>query len=523
MVVDGTGQPPFQGDLATKGDRIAAVAPSLGGMAEKVIEAEGLAVAPGFIDIHSHIDRFIFKHPLAESKIFQGVTSDVAGNCGIGTFPINPCWKAVLTDDLKMHSFHLPPEGLTWTDFTQYADRIDRLGLGLNLIPLVPHGALRIAVMGAENRAPEPNELARMKELLHISLKQGAWGMSTGLVYPPGIFSKTDELVALAKILARYQALYASHIRGEGATLFQALDEAIQIGRESGVRVEVAHLKAMGRENWGRGREVLAKLEEARKKGVDITADQYPYEAASTSLAALIPQWAHDGGVEEMLKRLVTSGLKEKIRGEILQSIQFRGGPERILIAGVMSHENAGLAGKNIAQIAQLWKTTPVEIVVRLLLEERAGVSAIYFTMSEEDVVTIVANEKVAVGTDGAGFHAIEDVAQSPHPRSYGTFPRVLGLYTREKGLLSLPVAVHKMTGLPASRLGLSDRGLLRAGWVADLVLFDPIQIQDRSQFNNPHQYPAGIPHVIVNGQPVVWDGKLTGNAPGRVLRKLII
>lgn len=286
------------------------LAPPLGGVAEKVIEAEGLAVAPGFIDIHSHIDGSIFKYPLAESKILQGVTSDVAGNCGIGAFPVNPRWKGILTDTLKMHTFHLPPEGLTWTDFAQYADRLDRLGLGLNLVPLAPHGALRIAVMGAEDRTPEPEELTRMQELLSINLQQGAWGMSTGLIFPPGIFSKTEELVSLAKVLARCQALYASHIRGEGATLFQALDEAIRIGRESGVRVEVAHLKAMGRENWGRGREVLAKLEEARKERVDITADQYPYEATSTSLAALIPPWAHDGGVDEMLKRLAASELR---------------------------------------------------------------------------------------------------------------------------------------------------------------------------------------------------------------------
>jgi N-acyl-D-amino-acid deacylase len=518
-VIDGTGQPAFRGDLAISGDRIAAVSPSINGGAQKIIQADGLVLAPGFIDIHSHIDRLIFKNPFAESKIFQGITSDVSGNCGIGAFPVNPLRKETLIDYLKMHSFSVPSDGITWTDFSQYADKLENSGIALNLVPLVSHGALRIAVMGMENREPGPDELKRMQELLHVNLKQGAWGMSTGLIYSPGIFSKTAELVALAEILSRDKALYASHIREEDTNLFWGLEEAIRIGKESGVRVEISHLKSMGQKNWGLAREILDKLEEARKKGVDISGDQYPYDATSTILAALIPRWVHEEGIEEMLRKLSSNRLNQKIKKEIDQAIHFRGGPKRIVISGVMTDKNKWLVGKDISRIAELWKTSPADAVIRLLLEEKAAVEAIYFTLSETDVETIVADEKVAVCTDGDGLNAEKDAALSPHPRSYGTFPRVLGLYVRKKGLLSLPAAIHKMTGLPASRLRLSDRGLLRVGFAADLVLFNQEKIKDMSKFNNPHQYPVGISHVFVNGRPVIWEGRLTGDAPGRVLK----
>src|SRR5512136_2923222 len=297
LVIDGSGGEPFRGDIAVKNGLITEVSPSIKGGGKAVIEADGLVAAPGFIDIHSHTDLTIFKHPLAESKALQGVTTEVIGNCGIGAFPVIQERKSVLIDYLKMHDFYLPSDVLSWNNFSQYADRLDRIGLGLNLAPLVAHGTLRIAVLGAEDRAPSNRELEKMKNLLNDSLEQGAWGLSTGLIYPPGSFAKTEELVDLAKTLARYEALYTTHIRGEGDTVMEALDEAIAIGKKSGARVEVSHLKALGKNNWGRGKEALSKLEKARQSGVDITADQYPYEATSTSLTALVPQWAHAGGV----------------------------------------------------------------------------------------------------------------------------------------------------------------------------------------------------------------------------------
>ncbi len=520
LVIDGSNSEPFRGDVAIENGTITDVSPSIKGGGKTVIEADGLIVAPGFIDIHSHTDLTIFRHPLAESKAMQGVTTEVIGNCGIGAFPIDHDQRGILIDYLKMHGFHLPPSGLSWNDFTQYADQLDHIGLGLNLAPLVAHGALRIATLGAEDRIPSNQELLSMKRLLAYSLEQGAWGLSTGLIYPPGSFAKTEELVELAKTAADYGALYTSHIRGEGATLMEALDEAIRIGEKGGVRVEVSHLKAMGKDNWGRGKEALLKLEEARENGVDIAADQYPYEATSTALAALVPQWAQAGGPSELLRRLASPEMTGRLRTEILGEMNARGGPSRIVIAEIGSARNIELSGKNISQIAQLWNCSPEMAVMRLLKEEKAAVEAIYFSLSDEDVAAILSSDQVAVGSDGMGMNAKEDSGKSTHPRSYGTFPRVLGVYTREKGYLSMAKAIHKMTGLVAGRIGLKNRGLIKPGFIADLVLFDPLAIQDRSTFDHPHQYATGVIYVWVNGCPIVREGIITGNTPGRVLRK---
>jgi N-acyl-D-amino-acid deacylase len=520
QVIDGSGDDPFRGEIAIENGIITDVSPTTKDSRKTTIEADGLAVAPGFVDIHSHTDLTVFKHPLAESKALQGVTTEVTGNCGIGAFPVDLERRAVLIDYLNMHGFHPPSDGLSWNDFAQYADRLDRTGLGLNLAPLVAHGALRIAAMGAEDRSPSERELEYMRSLLTDSFEQGAWGLSTGLIYPPGSFARTEELVELAKIAARYGAIYTSHIRGEGSALMDALDEAIRIGREGHVRVEVSHLKAMGRENWGRGEEALLKLERARHDGVDIGADQYPYEATSTSLTALLPAWTHAGGVGELLKRLASPGTTERLQTEIEHEINKRGGPNRIVIAGLNSARNIGLSGKNVAQIATFWNCAPEAAVVRLLLEEEAAVGAVYFSLSDEDVAAILSSDQVSVGSDGEGMNAEEDRSVSTHPRSYGTFPRILGIYARERGLLSLAKAIRKMTGLPAGRLGLRNRGLIKPGFAADLVLFDPLTIQDRATFDQPHRYATGIVHAWVNGCATVREGKLTGNTPGSVLRK---
>jgi len=520
LVIDGSNREPFRGDIAVEKGMITEVAPSIKGGGKAIVEADGLVAAPGFIDIHSHTDLSIFKHPLAESKVLQGVTTEVVGNCGIGAFPVNDERRAALIDYLRIHDFHFPSYGLSWNNLTQYAERLDRIGLGLNLAPLVAHGALRIAILGVDDRSPSHKELETMKTLLTDSLEQGAWGLSTGLIYPPGSFAKTEELVALSKIVTRYGALYASHIRGEGATLMEALDEAVLVGKESGVRVEVSHLKAMGQDNWGRGKEVLLKLEKARQDGLDIAADQYPYEATSTSLTALVPPWALAGGIYELLKRLASSEMKERLQAEILREMNQRGGPNRIIIAEIGSGKNMGLSGKNLSEIAEVWHCTPEIAVMRLLQEEKAAVGAVYFSLSDEDVTTILSSGQVSVGSDGTGMNAGEDSGKSTHPRSYGTFSRILGLYARDKGALSLAKAIYKMTGLAAGRLGLRNRGLIKRGFIADLVLFDPLTIQDQSTFEHPHQYATGVVYTWVNGYPVVREGRITGNTPGRVLQK---
>jgi N-acyl-D-amino-acid deacylase len=517
---DGSGGQSAVGDVAVSDDRIVGVGPRIPEPAQTILDAQGLVVSPGFIDIHTHTDLSVFGRPLVESKVSQGVTLEVTGNCGIGLFPVEPRRRELISDYLRMHDCLLPPDGLTWRDFAAYADRLDTIGLGLNLAPLIAHGTLRIAAMGAEDRAPERAELARMRELLSAALRQGAWGMSTGLIYPPGSFADTTELVDLSRVLARHGAIYTSHIRGEGATLLQALDEAVRVGRESGARVEVSHLKALGSSNWGRGTDALARLEAARRDGVDIAADQYPYEATSTSLTALVPQWAHAGGVAELLKRLADPGIRGKLSDEIHRMLNERGGPTRVMVCRLGSEQNLPLSGKTITQIADAWGVVPEEAVVRLLREERGAVSAVFFALSHEDVARIMTTDWIAVGSDGRGMSAVQDAAEATHPRSYGTFPRVLGVYVREKGLLTLAQAIYKMTGLPASHLGLRDRGRIRPGFAADLTVFDPRTVIDRADFQNPHQYCAGIEHVFVNGRAVVCNGKLTGDAPGRVLRR---
>jgi len=520
-LVDGSGAPPRQADVALAGSRIAAVAERIDGPAAIRVDAGGLVLAPGFIDIHSHTDGTLFRYPGAESKAFQGVTVEVTGNCGLGLFPVAPGRETELADYLRLHDFLLPDEPFAWNDFASYADRLDRLGPGLNLAPLVGHAPLRIAAMGMDDRPPTGAELERMCGLLAAALDQGAWGMSTGLIYPPGSYAATDELVTLARTLADHGVLYASHIRNEGDGLMGALEEAITIGRESGVRVQVSHLKALGSANRGRGPEALALLAGARAEGIDIGADQYPYDASSTTLSAVVPQWAHAGGVAALLHRLNDPALRPVLLEEIGREMAAREGADGIMITHCRSERNRPLSGLTLARIASAWGCPPEEAVIRLLLDEKGWVGAIFFSMAAEDVAAILADQLVSVGSDGHGLNAAETVGEATHPRSYGAFARVLGRFVRdESGSLSLAAAIHKMTGLPASRIGFTDRGLVRPGFAADLALFDPATIGDTADYADPHRYATGMVHLMVNGEPVMRNGALTGTRPGRVLRR---
>ena len=519
-VVDGSGDEPFRADVAIVDGRIAEVAPTIGASGERVIDADGLVLAPGFIDIHSHTDMTLFTHPGVESKAFQGVTVEVIGNCGLGAFPVAAGREQELADFLRLHDFSLPPGGFSWSDFTGYADRIDREGLGIHVAPLVGHGALRIAAMGMDDRPPTNRERESMVRLLESALLQGAWGMSTGLIYPPGSYAVTDELVSLARTLAAHDTLYASHIRSESEGLFPALDEAITIGRESGVRVQVSHLKALGRSNRGKGRALLAHLAAARDSGVDIAADQYPYEASATTLTAVVPTWAHAGGVAALLGRLRNPELRGRLVEEIDRELAAREGAAGIMVSACRSERNREFSGQTLAVVAAAWVCSPAEAVLRLLSEEEGAVGALFFSMAAEDVTAILADPLVAVGSDGHGLHAAEFAAEATHPRSYGTFPRVLGKFVRDEHLLPLATAIRKMTAIPARRLGFTDRGLVRPGYAADLVLFDPETIADRADYAGPHRYAVGVIHLLVAGRPVIRDGVLTGERPGRVLRK---
>lgn len=519
-IYDGSGKPPEQADIAIQDGKIVYIGQTLNSPAHKFIDATGLAVAPGFIDIHSHTDLSIFLNPLADSKLLQGVTTEVTGNCGIGFFPVNQNRKNELESYLKMHGTTLPGVGITWGSFEEYSQVLNQIGIGLNIAPLVGHSILRMAVMGSDNRVPSKGELAEMKRLLSESLKQGAWGLSTGLVYPPSSFGQTEELIELAKVLASLDALFTSHVRNESETLLESIDEVIRIGEESGARVQVSHLKAIGKPNWGKGKLALDKIKAASRKGVNIGADQYPYAASSTALTVVVPAWAHDGGVNALLERLANPELREKLQQEIGKEVNARGGPERIMIASVSSARNASLTGKNIAEIASMWQCGEEDAIVRLLLEEEAAVSAVYFSISPDDMEYILSSSMVAVGSDGMGMSVEKNSGKVAHPRSYGTFSRVLGKFVREKQIMTLETAIYKMTRLPAVRLQLFDRGLVKVGAVADLTLFDPNTVSDAADFTNPHKYSLGIKHVLVNGQLAVEDGKLTGVAAGCVLRR---
>ncbi|MDR3671732.1 MAG: D-aminoacylase [Holophaga sp.] len=517
-VVDGTGAPGYRADVAIADGVISRVDQGLNLGGARVIDLDGLVLAPGFIDSHTHTDGSAFKYPLSESKLFQGVTSDVTGNCGIGCFPLQPRFRTQMEGYLRTHDFSMPGE-IRWQDFTGYADQLAGTGLGVNHVPLVGHGSLRIAVMGAEDREPTPAEQQEMNRILAECLGQGAWGMSTGLIYPPGSYARTGELVALARVCAEHGGVYTSHIRGESTTLLEAVDEAIEIGRQSKARVVISHLKPIGRANWGKGALLLEKIRQARAEGINVTADQYPYEASSTSLTALVPARFHAGGADCLLAALADPAKGAELLAGIEQEMTVRGGPDKVMVTSLAHPRGTDVSGQTVAQMAAAWNLAPAAAVQRLLLREHGTVGAVYFSISEQDVGTIMRSNLVAVGSDGRGLQAGSE-AKATHPRSYGTFPRVLGRYVREQQILTLEAAVHKMTGLTARQFGLLGRGGIAPGMVADLVAFDPQTIRDVGDFSHPHQYAQGIEYLFIHGVQVMAKGALTGNAAGSVLRR---
>jgi N-acyl-D-amino-acid deacylase len=518
-VVDGSGAPARRADVAVEGDRIAAVAPSLAGEATRVVDATGKVVAPGFIDMHSHSDLFYFACPSAESKIRQGVTTEVVGMCSFSQAPVRPEHQALVKG--WVGGIGLTPE-LTWETFGQYLDKLRGVRPAVNVVHFVGHGALRIAAMGFEARAADAGEIKTMERHLGEALDAGAWGFSTGLVYPPSSYADTREIVALARAMAPRGGQYSSHIRGESAMLLDSIGEAIRIGEEGGVRVEISHVKASGRENWPKLDAALRMFDAARARGVDVAGDVYPYNAGSTKMDNLMPAWSHEGGMAKLLERLADPNMRRRIADECLVDGERWGtvsqggvGFDQIFIASCSRRE---LEGLNLAQLAQQSGQAPAEALMNLLLDERCTVSMVSFSQSIENVAKVLAHPALTIGSDSIPlFEGSGDKPGKPHPRSYGTFPRVLSEYARERRLFSLETAVNKMTGLPAQRLGLRERGLVQPGYFADLTVFDPLTVKDESTYPDPHRYPTGIPLVIVNGAVAVDDGRLTARV-GRVL-----
>jgi N-acyl-D-amino-acid deacylase len=518
QIVDGTGAGAVTGDVAVGGGVIREVGRLQRPAARRVVDADGAVVAPGFIDLHTHSDFTLPRFPRAPAMTRQGVTTQVLGNCGFSPYP-----TAAATAGLLRAASAFLDAGLDWdwSDLDGYARRLAALPLACNLALLVGHGSVRVAVMGFDDRAPTPAELDAMRELVRVAMRQGAFGLSSGLIYAPGSFAQTAELAELARVAAVQGGFYASHIRDEAAGLLDAMGEAIEIGRRSGAGVQLSHHKAMGSANWGRVRDSLALLERAHS-GQDVLADQYPYTAASTTLLSLLPGWAVAGGVPAIRERLadptvrlrLVEDLARRERGE-LEAGERQLEPASVVIADVPDGAMERHRGSSLVEAARAEGIGAGELVLRLLDEAPAGVPIVWHGMDEADVRAVLAHPLVAVASDGWTLDPA--LGGVPHPRSYGTFVRVLGRYVRE-GVLSLEAAVRKMTGLPARRLGMADRGTVAAGMAADLVVFDPDRVVDRATYQQPHAFCDGVSHVVVNGHLVIDGGDDTGAPAGRVL-----
>ncbi|MEW6522270.1 MAG: D-aminoacylase [Bacillota bacterium] len=501
-MVDGSGAPWYYGDVAVSHDRIAHVGRVGKARAETVIDAGGQVVCPGFIDIHSHSDSVLTTFPQASSKIRQGITTEVVGQCGASAAPVD-----------EVSQFENGQAG-NWSTMGQYLDTLRETGIAVNVAALVGHSSIRRAVMRNDDRDPTAEEQAAMVAHVRAAMEQGAWGISTGLIYTPGMYARTPELVELAAEAARHRGLYFTHMRNEGAGLLESLDEALEIGKKAGIPVQISHLKATGEPNWGLVRPALSRMEEARARGIDVTADQYPYIASATSLSAVLPGWVREGSQDEVMAKL--RNRRDKIKAQLREGDGSRDW-NRVMVSSVARDEDRRWEGCRIPEIASARGQSAEDTVIDLLLDNGMLVGMVGFGLSEEDVKHVMAHPLVMIGSD-ASARSAQAAQGKPHPRCYGTFPRVLGKYVRQEGILTLEEAVRKMTSMPASRMGILDRGLIRPGMYADLVVFDPDTVMDTATFTEPHHYPAGISYVVVNGQLVLDGDRELPVLPGRVL-----
>lgn len=518
LVLDGTGAEAFAADVGVRGGRIVATGAIAPERARQVVDVAGLHVAPGFVDIHSHSDGDVRVHPGGESRVMQGVTTELTGNCGSSAAPFGGVDEASLRAEWAKDG--LPQ--VDWSDVASYGASLERAGVALNQALLLGQGTLRRHVVGLVDRPLSGDETARVLRLVEEGLEQGAFGLSTGLEYTPGRYTPTDEVVAMARVVARHGGLYASHVRNEEARLLEAVDEALAIGRRAGCRVQVSHLKAAGRVNWDKQASALHMIEGARRDGLEALADAYPYTAYSTGLKIQLPAEALEGGDAPMLARLADPAQRTAIRAAVARQIAAEpGDPALIVIARMTKAEDQALVGRSLAQIAEGFGVEPAEALLRLLEREQGDVSFVGHAMSEENVARVLRHPLVMLGSDGRVLAPVGEWAKTkPHPRSYGAFPRLLGHYARDGKLMSLAEAVRKMTSMPADQIGLRDRGRIAPGKAADLVAFDAARVRDTATFDDPHRYPEGIAHVFVNGVAVVERGRATGARPGRALRR---
>src|SRR3984957_19438395 len=519
-IIDGSGSPWYSGDIGIRQGRIARIVNLTGAAARRTIDAHGMVVAPGFIDMLGQSELSILVNPHLPSKIYQGITTEVTGEGG-SIAPLNDA--VIKADRVTYEHYRVQP---TWRTFREYFARLRKQGMGINLASFVGATQVRRVVIGDDNRAPTPAELDRMKALVRTGMEDGAVGLSTSLQYAPAPYATTGELIALASEAAKFGGIYASHIRNEGDAILSALDEAFRIGREAHIPVEIWHLKAAGKPNWGRMPEIVARIEAARRNGLEGGAHPYAYTAWFNSFSAVIPPWAHDGGDKKLIERLKDPAMRARIRkemetpgGDWNNEWQEAPGPEAILLCAVQNPKLVPLQGKTIAEIAKLWNKDPIDTVFDILIEDEAFTEVAMFAMSEPDVTLALQQPWVSICNDSQGTSPEGRLGKEhPHPRAYGTFPHILRKYVREEKKLTLEDAIRKFSALPAERMRIADRGVLKAGMWADLVVFDPETIRDLATFEKPNQLSQGMRFVLVNGVAVIEEGKMTGKLPGRVV-----
>jgi len=507
-LIDGTGAPWVRADVGIRGDRIAAIGDLSQAQAKQRIDAQGLAVAPGFIDLLGQSELSVLVDPRAESKIRQGITSELTGE-GISPAPMNDAWVHEKEDWLRKYRLRID-----WTDLRGYLQRLRLARPAINVGVMVGAAQVRGVVLGFDDVQPDAQQLARMQRLVEEAMEQGALGLSSGLIYQPGSFAKTAELIALAQAAAKHGGFYATHLRSEGSRIFEALDEAFAIARAAAIPVEIWHLK-VGRSHWGHMHEVTARIERARASGIDVTADAYPYVASANGLHASLPEWVNAGGVDDLVARLRDPALRDRIAKETGRDLDA----DAILLVSCVDPGLKRYMGKKLAEVAKQMGVPPEIAVVQLVAEDRGQIGVVRFTMKEEDVQTALQKPWVALDTD-YGARAVDGPfgGEGAHPRAFGTMARILGHYVRDVKLFTVEEAVRKITSLPARRMGVWDRGVLRPGAYADVVVFDPEHVEDTATFEQPQQYPRGIETVVVNGKVVLHQGKRTAERPGRPL-----
>lgn len=516
-IYDGTGSGPYYGDIEVVGDTIVYAADSPGGFnktAQKIIDAEGFSVAPGFIDTHSHSEFTLLADNRAEGKVFQGVTTEINGNCGMSAAPL-------LGDALEHRETDLKELGIRerWSNFREYFSILERRGLPINFATLAGHGNIRASAIGYQDKKPGASELQMMCNLLEEAVSDGAIGLSTGLIYPPGVYADTAELIELSRCIEGL--IYTSHMRNEGNSLLEAIDEIINIGRGSGIAVHISHLKTSGRLNWHKIDAAVSLIEDARAEGLKVTCDRYPYTAASTDLDAVLPAWTYAGGVEEEMGRLKDQEICAAIKSEVLSSHPFDDYWDSVTISAVNSESNKWMEGRTMAYVSERAGKRPVDFLVEVLLEERLRVGAIFHSMNEDNLMRFLKLPYAMIGSDSSARSTDGPThTGKPHPRGFGTFPRFIGRYSRDLSLMTLSEAIHKATMCAAGAFGLKGRGRIKNGFKADLVIFDDDRIIDKATFDEPFLRPEGIHYVIVNGKPVLWEGALTGVMAGKILKK---